>query len=168
MFGLALPVTQFLTFVPPTILALDLLERRGASVNDEDTKTVLAYFVVLGFIQVIESLAPGVLARRIRRSLLVIGADDSAQYWTVKLIFLAYLIHPQTKGALKIHNQFLRNLVVKPRPSTKTPPTSNPFRDSSASSPTFSPRVAQDQPQDYNIPKVAARGEGFEVVSELH
>ena len=70
LFGLALPVTQFLTFVPPTMLALDILERKGGSSlsNDDDTKTVLAYFVVLGFIQSIESIAPGVLARRIRKS----------------------------------------------------------------------------------------------------
>jgi len=68
--------------------------------DQENVKLLLSYFVVLGLIQFTESLIPGVLEKRIRESpnpLLSAAADQVAQYWTVKLAFLAYLIHPQTK-----------------------------------------------------------------------
>jgi len=68
--------------------------------DQENVKLLLSYFVVLGLIQFTESLIPGVLEKRIREFLILsMGsiADQVAQYWTVKLAFLAYLIHPQTK-----------------------------------------------------------------------
>jgi len=68
--------------------------------DQENVKLLLSYFVVLGLIQFTESLIPGVLEKRIRESLtpfLSSVVDLVAQYWTVKLAFLAYLIHPQTK-----------------------------------------------------------------------
>lgn len=68
--------------------------------DQENVKLLLSYFVVLGLIQFTESLIPGVLEKRIRESSSSshgINAYQLAQYWTVKLAFLAYLIHPQTK-----------------------------------------------------------------------
>jgi hypothetical protein len=68
--------------------------------DQENVKLLLSYFVVLGLIQFTESLIPGVLEQRIRKSHLFTHVGSSlwsAQYWTVKLAFLAYLIHPQTK-----------------------------------------------------------------------
>jgi len=153
IFGLALPVTQMLTFVPPAYLALGILDRPGSAAGDEETKTLLSYFVVLGLIQFTESLAPGVLAKRI------------PQYWTLKLIFLAYLLHPQTKGALKIHEAVLSKVVRRSAAPTTTPPTSNPFKES-ASSPTFP--ASTIPPQEANVPKSSAQGENFEVISEMH
>lgn len=60
-----------------------------------------------------------------------------AQYYTLKLIFLAYLAHPQTRGALKLHESVFRPLLARasaPTSSAYTPPTSKPST-SSASSP---------------------------------
>jgi hypothetical protein len=71
--------------------------------DQENVKLLLSYFVVLGLIQFTESLIPGVLEKRIRESpnpSMSTVANQAAQYWTVKLAFLAYLIHPQTKVCL--------------------------------------------------------------------
>ncbi|RXK42217.1 hypothetical protein M231_00575 [Tremella mesenterica] len=104
IFGLGLPTTTLLTFVPPSYLALDLLDRSpaGTTNKDEQIKSLLSYFVVLGYIQFLESLAAGVLARRI------------PQYYTLKLVFLAYLLHPSTNGAIKIHNAVFRPFIRSP------------------------------------------------------
>lgn len=64
LFGLALPTTQLLTFLPPTFLALRTLDNP----NEERTKTLLSYFVVFGFVQFAESLMAGFLEKRIRKS----------------------------------------------------------------------------------------------------
>lgn len=144
LLGLALPTTNLLTFLPPMALAMRTLERP----NDDRLRTLLSYFVVFGFVQFAESLMAGFLERKI------------PQYYTVKLLFLAYLIHPRTKGAQKIHQSVLRPLLAtaqgSPRTSTtsrfastthpatgisgsiKTPPSSKPSQASSnANSPTF-------------------------------
>jgi hypothetical protein len=67
LFGLALPTTTLLTLVPPVLLAIQILDQDNMQ-DDTKTKSLLAYFVVLGFIQFLESLAAGVLAKRIRKS----------------------------------------------------------------------------------------------------
>lgn len=66
LFGLAWPVTTLLTLLPPTYLAAQILDSPESHASDESTKSLLSYFVVLGFIQFLESLAAGVLAKRIR------------------------------------------------------------------------------------------------------
>jgi hypothetical protein len=63
---LALPITQCLTYVPAALLALDALDRGQSSMDQENVKLLLSYFVVLGLIQFTESLIPGVLERKIR------------------------------------------------------------------------------------------------------
>ncbi len=68
LFGLALPTTNLLTFLPPTLLAVNILDRSSSAANDDSSKALLAYYVVLGFVQFLESLASGVLAKRIRMS----------------------------------------------------------------------------------------------------
>ncbi|OCF37580.1 hypothetical protein I317_05004 [Kwoniella heveanensis CBS 569] len=216
---LALPLTQLLTILPATLLSAETLDRQDSKANDEKTKSLLAYFVVLGFIQTVESLMAGFLERRI------------PQYYTVKLLFLAYLLHPRTQGALKVNESVFRPLLARAQqaqssasssysgsstgsntygakqfssssssayPSTanvQTPPTSKPSL-SSASSPT-QPQTAGFGNLAANIPlpgedqntvggssgfvgsggalgaadnltKNDARGQGFNVVSELH
>ena len=60
----------------------------------------------------------------------------AAQYYTLKLLFLAYLIHPQTQGAMKMHNMVFRRLFYRnATASAFTPPTAHPSL-SSKSSPT--------------------------------
>jgi hypothetical protein len=65
---LALPITQCLTYVPAALLALEALDRGNSSMDQENVKLLLSYFVVLGLIQFTESLIPGVLEKRIRKS----------------------------------------------------------------------------------------------------
>jgi len=65
---LALPITQCLTYVPAALLALEALDRGQSSMDQENVKLLLSYFVVLGLIQFTESLIPGVLEKRIRKS----------------------------------------------------------------------------------------------------
>ena len=72
LFGLALPITNLLAFLPPTLLAVNVLDRPDSVANEDSTKALLAYYVVLGFVQFLESLASGVLARRIRSSNLIL------------------------------------------------------------------------------------------------
>lgn len=50
-----------------------------------------------------------------------------AQYYTLKLVFLAYLLHPRTKGALQIHQQVLRPAFTRGAVASNvnTPPTSH-------------------------------------------
>jgi len=164
LFGLALPVTTLLTLLPPAYLAVGLLELGPSAANDEATKSLLAYFVVLGFIQFLESLAAGVLARRI------------PQYYTLKLVFLAYLLHPRTKGAMVIHTKVLKPLMANTAQvvgSTSTPPTSK-----SSMSPSSSPSGAGVGATGTHIPlagdeagnltKGDAAGEGFNVVTEAY
>ena len=67
LFHLALPVTTLCAFLPPVYLAVDILDRPNSTAEEDSTKALLSYFVVLGFIQFIESLAAGFLARRIRK-----------------------------------------------------------------------------------------------------
>jgi hypothetical protein len=73
-----------------------------------------------------------------------------AQYYTVKLLFLAYLIHPKTKGARKIHASVLRPLLVRAqqaqKPSSSTPPTTKPSSGSNLSSPSTNGGAGVDQP----------------------
>ncbi|WVF70074.1 hypothetical protein IAT40_004861 [Kwoniella sp. CBS 6097] len=152
---LALPLTQLLTILPATLLSAETLDRQDSKANDDKTKSLLSYFVVLGFIQTVESLMAGFLERRI------------PQYYTVKLLFLAYLLHPRTQGALKVNQSVFRPLLARaqqaqstshsgsssnyssgtgsntysakqstyPTANVQTPPTSKPSL-SSASSPT--------------------------------
>ena len=156
LFGLALPTTNLLTYVPPTYVALELLEKPHTTGNDARVKILLSYFVTLGFVQFLESLAAGVLARRIRAYLLspspcysfyhvllprsprARSSLISAQYYTLKLLFLAYLLHPKTQGAVHLQDRFFSRLV---RPSkvgaVNTPPTSHSGVDSVNSSPKY-------------------------------
>ncbi|ORY22451.1 hypothetical protein BCR39DRAFT_385423 [Naematelia encephala] len=68
---------SLLTLLPPSILAVDVLESPGSNVSNDDDKFkgLLAYFVVLGFIQFLESLAAGVLAKTIRESTCLYSLD---------------------------------------------------------------------------------------------
>ncbi|WVQ97811.1 hypothetical protein IAU59_004926 [Kwoniella sp. CBS 9459] len=213
---LALPLTQLLTILPATLLSAETLDRQDSKVNDDKTKSLLSYFVVLGFIQTVESLMAGFLERRI------------PQYYTIKLLFLAYLLHPRTQGALKVNQSVFRPLLARAQqfqsadygagaassgtgpgsntysakqsayPSAnvneQTPPTSKPSL-SSASSPTQPqsgfgnlaanvPLPGEDQNTvggssgfvgssagvgaADNLTRNDARGQGFNVVSELH
>ncbi len=66
VFGLALPTTTFLTLFPPSVLALEALDSPQTEGMDDNVKSLLSYFVALGFVQFLESLAAGVLEKRIR------------------------------------------------------------------------------------------------------
>jgi hypothetical protein len=68
LFGLALPTTTLLTLIPPSFLALGLLDSDvNNQQNEAATRALLAYFVTLGFIQTLESLMAGLLERKIRK-----------------------------------------------------------------------------------------------------
>ncbi|ORX34372.1 TB2/DP1, HVA22 family-domain-containing protein [Kockovaella imperatae] len=122
--GLALPVTTLLALVPPSFIAFGILEEKTSAANEAATRALLSYFVALGFIQFLESLAAGILYSKI------------PQYYTLKLVFLAYLLHPKTQGALKLHNMVFKPLFISNTGSSlKTPPTAHASA-SSASSPT--------------------------------
>ncbi|WWD22053.1 hypothetical protein CI109_106541 [Kwoniella shandongensis] len=177
LFGLALPTTQLLTILPATYFAAQVLDSPNTTVNDQEVKSLLSFFVVLGGLQTLESLMAGFLEKRI------------PQYYTVKLLFLAYLLHPKTQGAIKIHENVFRPLFKSASSPASTnnpfrgasgaagtPPTSKPSH-SAVSSPT-QPPVPQayavlvplpgDVSADVNLTKADARGQGFSVVSELH
>jgi len=53
------------------LLAINILDRSSSAADEDSTKALLAYYVVLGAVQFLESLASGVLARRIRKSCFV-------------------------------------------------------------------------------------------------
>ncbi|KAL7424391.1 hypothetical protein Q5752_000073 [Cryptotrichosporon argae] len=145
LFGLALPITTLLAVAPAAYLSLALLDQ-GVSADDARVKSLLSYFVVLGFVQLLESLAAGVLEKRI------------PHYYTLKLAFLAYLLHPRTRGSDKVYENALkpalRAATAAPAASSanpQTPPTSVPHFAAS-------PGPA--------ITKADARGQAFDVVSE--
>ncbi|OWZ61015.1 hypothetical protein AYX14_03415 [Cryptococcus neoformans] len=108
IFHLALPTTQLLTILPAAYLSAQVLDSSESGANDEKVKILLSFFVVLGCIQTLESLMAGFLEKRI------------PQYYTVKLLFLAYLLHPKTQGAKKIHESVFRPL-IKNRDSPLSP-----------------------------------------------
>ena len=103
------------------------------------------------------------------------GSQHTAQYYTLKLAFLAYLLYPKTDGALKIYDHVLRPALAGGRRGSiadaVTPPTSKPSA-STASSPAFTAASIQPEmiklPEEGsgNITKDDAKGEGFEVISE--
>ncbi|WVQ84013.1 hypothetical protein IAT38_006158 [Cryptococcus sp. DSM 104549] len=114
IFRLALPTTQFLTILPAAYLAGQVLEAPETTANDDKVKSLLSFFVVLGAIQTLESLMAGFLEKRI------------PQYYTVKLLFLAYLLHPRTQGAKKVYETVLRPVVKSrnsPLSESYVPPT---------------------------------------------
>ncbi|ODN75370.1 hypothetical protein, variant [Cryptococcus amylolentus CBS 6039] len=113
IFRLGLPTTQLLTFLPASYVAAQILDARESQANNEKVKDLLSFFVVLGFIQTAESLMIGVLEKRI------------PQYYTVKLLFLAYLLHPKTLGARKIHESVFRP-VINNRDSPLAPANVDP------------------------------------------
>ncbi|TYJ51475.1 hypothetical protein B9479_007952 [Cryptococcus floricola] len=113
IFRLGLPTTQLLTFLPASYVAAQILDARDSQANNEKVKDLLSFFVVLGFIQTAESLMIGVLEKRI------------PQYYTVKLLFLAYLLHPKTLGARKIHESVFRP-VINNRDSPLAPANVDP------------------------------------------
>ncbi|ODN96425.1 hypothetical protein L198_04139 [Cryptococcus wingfieldii CBS 7118] len=113
IFRLGLPTTQLLTFLPASYVAAQILDARDSQANNEKVKDLLSFFVVLGFIQTAESLMIGVLEKRI------------PQYYTVKLLFLAYLLHPKTLGARKIHESVFRP-VISNRDSPLAPANVDP------------------------------------------
>ncbi|CAK9782338.1 hypothetical protein CC85DRAFT_299398 [Cutaneotrichosporon oleaginosum] len=98
-FGMAQATTSALTLILPAYKALLILERGGP------TENLLAYFVVLGYFQVLESLLLPILVSQIPR------------YYTVKLAFMIYLAHPRTNGAIKVYNILFSRKI-------KTPPMS--------------------------------------------
>ncbi|KAE8538662.1 hypothetical protein D1P53_005025 [Cryptococcus gattii VGV] len=108
IFHLALPTTQLLTVLPAAYLSAQVLDSSESSANDDKVKSLLSFFVVLGSIQTLESLMAGFLEKRI------------PQYYTVKLLFLAYLLHPKTQGAKKIYESVFRPL-IKNRDSPLSP-----------------------------------------------
>ncbi|WVR04442.1 hypothetical protein IAU60_001445 [Kwoniella sp. DSM 27419] len=105
---LALPITTLLTILPASYLAAETLDNSNTKPSDNRVKSLLAYFVTLGFIQTIESLMAGFLERRI------------PQYYTVKLLFLAYLLHPRTQGALKVHDSVFRPVLARAQQQGQT------------------------------------------------
>lgn len=198
LFGLALPTTTLLTLLPPSFLALGILESKDVSSeqNEAATRALLAYFVTLGFIQFLESLAAGVLEKRIRKW----SSEPSrhqlteAQYYTVKLLVLAYLLHPRTQGAMLVHQNVYKPLFVQGTSSRNinTPPQSkeagfnvnsptvpsHPNNGSTLSSGTGSglgsgasvPSTFGTFQSDShgNVTKQASEGNAFSVVSEIH
>jgi hypothetical protein len=68
LFGLALPTTTALCLLPASLLAIQRLEKSGvdSKSDDDEAKDLLSYFVVLGFVQFVESAMAGFLERRIR------------------------------------------------------------------------------------------------------
>ncbi|WVQ76781.1 hypothetical protein IAR50_006455 [Cryptococcus sp. DSM 104548] len=113
IFRLGLPTTQLLTFLPASYIAAQILDAGDSQTNNQKVKDLLSFFVVLGFIQTAESLMIGVLEKRI------------PQYYTVKLLFLAYLLHPKTLGARKIHESVFRP-VISNRDSPLSPANVDP------------------------------------------
>ncbi|WVO15123.1 hypothetical protein L204_102767 [Cryptococcus depauperatus] len=117
LFGLALLTTQLLTFLPAAYLSAQILDSQNSDRQQEQVKNLLSFFVVLGSLQTLESLMAGLLERKI------------PQYYTTKLLFLAYLLHPKTRGAQKIHENIFRPLINDPRSPIavdKVYPTSEP------------------------------------------
>ena len=159
-----------MTLLPPSFLALGLLERAQSEQNDAAVRALLSYFVVLGFIQFAESLAAGVLEKRVRKSNFLGRRQfksyscHSAHFYTIKLLFLAYLIHPRTQGAMKIHQSVLRPLLVGRRPSTPmTTPAQTKDDGSSVSSPTFSGNAASPPTGSVHLPSGSGTGVGLDV-----
>ncbi|KAK4688920.1 hypothetical protein P7C73_g1182, partial [Tremellales sp. Uapishka_1] len=150
--GLALPTTTLLALGLPTYLAGRILDRSGAAdstaAEDVKTKSLLAYFVVLGFVQLLESLAAGLMEKTI------------PQYYTVKLLFLAYLLHPRTQGALQIHNAVLKPALTTvsspPYETATTPPTSKPASEPAS---TFTVPAGTK----FTLPSGGGTGTGLEV-----
>ncbi|WWC59185.1 uncharacterized protein I303_101734 [Kwoniella dejecticola CBS 10117] len=118
---LALPITDLLTILPATYLAALALDKPETTANDQKVKSLLSFFVVLGLIQTLESLMAGVLERRI------------PQYFTVKLLFLAYLLHPRTQGATQVHERIFRPLLASAQQSSRKAPSSSSTSTSSQS-----------------------------------
>lgn len=151
LFNLGFFFTQLLTFVPPLLLSARVLEKP----DEQKTKLLLSYYVVFGFVQFAESAFGRFLANHI------------PQYFTVKLAFLAYLIHPRTKGAFKIHESVLRPLLTSTRNATKptsTPPVSRPSASTQASPTMGSGLQTQGQSQG-GIPSGTAIGSQLEGAS---
>ncbi|WWC67684.1 uncharacterized protein I206_101596 [Kwoniella pini CBS 10737] len=176
---LALPITDLLTILPATYLSAIIIDKPETTANDQQVKSLLSFFVVLGAIQTLESLMAGVLENRI------------PQYFTIKLLFLAYLLHPRTQGATQVHEKVFKPLLASAQRSSKqapppssstypapnsaskvsTPPTSKESL-STASSPqttgfttmaTFIPLPNEND----NITRADARGQGYAVVTEV-
>ncbi|WWC87230.1 uncharacterized protein L201_002118 [Kwoniella dendrophila CBS 6074] len=113
---LAQPITNLLTVLPATYLAAYTLDKPDTDANDQKVKSLLSFFVVLGAIQTLESLMAGFLERRV------------PQYFTVKLLFLAYLLHPRTQGALQVHERVFKPLLATAQRSAKSaPPPSSSY-----------------------------------------
>nr|ODN85712.1 hypothetical protein L203_04586 [Cryptococcus depauperatus CBS 7841] len=132
LFGLALLTTQLLTFLPAAYLSAQILDSQNSDRQQEQVKTLLSFFVVLGSLQTLESLMAGLLERKI------------PQYYTTKLLFLAYLLHPKTRGAQKIHENIFRPLINDPRSPIavdKVYPTSEPTAGKSMASGSEYPNI---------------------------
>ncbi len=81
----------------------------------------------------LDPLAPGVESSRAecpttRRRPTTNTSPVTAQYYTLKLILLAYLLHPKTRGATQLHDHVLKPALT----AVQTP--SNSYSKSSSSS----------------------------------
>ncbi|BEI95003.1 uncharacterized protein CcaverHIS019_0705840 [Cutaneotrichosporon cavernicola] len=105
LFDMAASTTRALTLIFPAYKAIVALERAS------NTDNLLAYFIILGYFQVLESLLLPILVSQIPR------------YYTVKVAFMFYLAHPRLNGATKIYNLlFSRKLVTPPLSPRATSP----------------------------------------------
>ncbi|KAL1409774.1 hypothetical protein Q8F55_003771 [Vanrija albida] len=101
LFKLAFPVTTALCFVRPAYHALVALDDRRPA---DDVDNTLAVFVLLGLVQTVEAFFGRALVAVI------------PYYFVLKLALFVYLGHPRLKGAAKVHDKLLKNLVATSPP----------------------------------------------------
>lgn len=89
-----------------------------------------------------------------------VASLTAAQYYTVKLLFLAYLLHPRTQGAMNLHTHVFRPLLAHASAATpthtppqsdkaagySTSPTQSKSTASSATAPTFGSSASNSVP----------------------
>lgn len=102
IFGLGLPVTTALTFLPASLRVIQLLDSSD-SVKDSQLTHYLSYFVILGFVQFAESLAAGFLARRV------------PQYYTLKLVLCFWLLSENYRGAETVYHSVFKPMMARAR-----------------------------------------------------
>ncbi|GMK59808.1 hypothetical protein CspeluHIS016_0900250 [Cutaneotrichosporon spelunceum] len=126
LFGLAPAATRALTLLFPAYKAILALE------TGKNTDNLLAYFIILGYFQVLESVFLPILVSQIPR------------YYTFKVAFFFYLAHPRLNGATKIHNVLFSRKIATP------PMSPTPTRTSGAFA-AMSPRLPLS-PSHANVP----------------
>eukprot|EP01024_Parvocaulis_polyphysoides_P021685 TRINITY_DN20281_c1_g1_i1.p3 TRINITY_DN20281_c1_g1~~TRINITY_DN20281_c1_g1_i1.p3 ORF type:complete len:182 (-),score=34.90 TRINITY_DN20281_c1_g1_i1:170-640(-) len=91
MFGLTNILCYFVALLYPTYASFKAIESTGG----DDDKQWLTYWIVYSLMSVVEVLVEWIL-------------EWIPLYFEAKLLFIAWLIAPQTKGALLLYEKFIR------------------------------------------------------------